>query len=244
MWLVAAILMGSWLFGAWQIARMKPQGRYRPKRLGGTVALPWLVAMDWALGAGPNRLNGWQFAMFVRWKLRVRRAMAWCETGPKRHPRESWIRASLRRLIRPRGGIALANAPESGVHEGGRITKKADAAIALRNALVKVGSDANHIAVAGAAEFAIGVCTDEPTAAEEIVNVQLLACSDRTVLMVTNGAGAIVAGDLLAPAASGKVAKLTAGAGNHYVVGVALESPATTDGEKFEVLPLGVWKTQ
>lgn len=247
---VGGIALVAWLFGVSEIMRLKPHQRPRvPNLLARTFALPLLVAMDCALGAGPERLDYWLWARFVRWKLAVRRMIARLETRPKRavtwlQRLHGYIRRLARTLALPRDVIALANASESGVHEGGRITRKTDAAIATRNLLVKVGSDANHVALAGAGEQAIGVCTDEAGAAEDLVNVQLLACADRTVLVVTNGAGAIAAGDVVVAAANGKVAKIAAGAGNYYVVGIALEAPATADGEKFEIIPIGAWKTQ
>lgn len=154
------------------------------------------------------------------------------------------VLANLAGLFGPPYRVALANAPETGVHLGGRVSRRADGALSLRYQLVKVGSDGNHVTTAGASDLAYGVLLDEASAAEDIVNVQCLGCSDTTVKVITNGAGAIAAGDLVVAAASGKVAKLAVGAGNYYIVGMALEAPTTADGEQFEILPIGAWKTQ
>lgn len=137
--------------------------------------------------------------------------------------------------------VGLANIAE-GTREGG-LTKYADAAQTLRFALVKVGTDGDHVAVAGASDTPYGVCTDEAAAAEDIVNVVPLACANGTVKVVNDATGAIAVGDLLVPAASGKVKKIAAGAGNYYVVGMAMQT-ASADGDVMEIIPIGAWKTQ
>jgi len=151
------------------------------------------------------------------------------------------LAAMLWRISRPGGpSLHLANIAE-GTHGGGAFSKKADAAIA-RYRLCKFGSDADHVVYAGAGEQALFVATDEAGAAEDLIGVQALALSGGTVKMVTNGAGVLAAGDLLVAAANGKVAKKAAGAGNYYVVGVAAQAAAATDGDELEVIPIGsVW---
>lgn len=128
---------------------------------------------------------------------------------------------------------ALANINE-GVHDAGRITRKADAAIATRHFLVKVGSDANHIAVAGAADIPLGVCQDEPSAAEETCTVQLLGSTDRTLLMVASAA--IVNDTFVVAAAGAKIRTLPATTGTYYIIGRALQA-AAADGDVIEVDP-------
>lgn len=137
--------------------------------------------------------------------------------------------------------VGLANIAE-GTHAGG-ITKLTDAAQALRFALVKVGTDGDHVAVAGAADTPYGVCTDEAAAAEEPVNVQPLATAHGTMRVVNDATGALAVGDQLVPAAAGKVKKIAAGAGNYYVVGIAMQT-AAADGDVLEIIPIGSWKTQ
>lgn len=135
-----------------------------------------------------------------------------------------------------RNAVALANA-EEGVHGDGILTKRTDAAHATRYLLVKFGTDEDHVAIAGAADFPIGVCMDEAAAAEELVAVKCLGGSQGTVRMVTDGSGALVAGDRLIPAANGKVKKVAAGVGLQWVVGIVAKAPATVDGTPFEVIP-------
>jgi hypothetical protein len=137
--------------------------------------------------------------------------------------------------------VGMANIAE-GTRQGG-ITKFTDAAHTLRFLLVKFGSDANHVAIAGAADTPWGVCTDEAAAAEEEVNAQPLACCQGTIKLVNDATGALAVGDLVVPAASGKTKKIAAGAGNYYVVGMVVQA-ATSDGDVYEAIPIGAWKTQ
>lgn len=136
--------------------------------------------------------------------------------------------------------LHFANIGE-GTHGSGIFSKRADAAIA-RYRLLKFGSDADHVVYAGAGEQALFLATDEAAAAEDLISIQALAVAGGTVKMITNGAGVLAAGDLLVAAANGKVAKKAAGAGNYYVVGVAAQAAAATDGDELEVIPVGsVW---
>jgi hypothetical protein len=130
--------------------------------------------------------------------------------------------------------VGLANIGE-GRHTTGNITKLTDAAITERYRLAKVGSDANHVAVAGAADLPIGVITDEAAAAEAEVNVFLLGGGQGTILMVASGS--ISQYDYLEPAANGRVQTKGGGAGTHYVVGRALNA-ASSAGDLVEVDPL------
>lgn len=139
--------------------------------------------------------------------------------------------------------VALANIAE-GERLSGNLTRLSDGAIASRHLLVKRGTDDKHIVLAGASDTPYGICTDEASAAEEPVNVRLLACATQTVKFVSDGTGSLAFGDILVPAASGKVKKIAAGAGNYYVVGMCLATVAATDGEVFEVAPIGAWKMQ
>jgi hypothetical protein len=121
-----------------------------------------------------------------------------------------------------------------GVHGDGCVSKLTDAALAVRNVLVKIGSDISHVAVTTAGtEIPLGVVNDEASAAEENVNVQLLGSKQGTVLMVASAP--VTAGDLLQAAGSGKVATLgTGGNGTYYIVGRALNA-AAADGDLVEV---------
>lgn len=141
--------------------------------------------------------------------------------------------AMARNLVRGSNLVVCCNIAE-GVHGDGCVSKLTDAAIALRNVLVKIGSDISHVAVTTAAtEIPLGVANDEASAAEENVNVQLLGAKQGTILMVASAP--ITAGDLLQAAAAGKVATLgTGGAGTYYIVGRALNA-AAADGDLVEV---------
>ena len=131
-----------------------------------------------------------------------------------------------------------------GRHTTGNYQKLADAGLVGvgRYALAKVGSDSNHITVAGAVDSPQGIVTDEVTAAEDGVNVFDLACAQGTIFVINSGV-TLVVGDLLVPAAAGRVAKLAAGAGNYYIVGRCLQDSSTA-AELLECAPIGAWKTQ
>lgn len=138
-------------------------------------------------------------------------------------------------LCRPRTAELIAANIAGGTHADGCLTKAADAVHTERYSLVKVGSDSDHIAVNGAGEKPLGVCTDAPDVAEYNANVQLLGCAPGTVPMVAGDAVAV--DDELYPMASGRVGNAaTVGAGATYRVGRAL-SAASAAGEEIEVEP-------
>lgn len=126
----------------------------------------------------------------------------------------------------------LANVAE-GTHENA-LTRLADAALGTRFLLVKIGSDANHVAVCGVDDIPLGIATDEPAAAEDPVNVELLGVGERTLLGVASAA--IAAGDLVVAAASGKLRTLPVAAGTYYIMGRALGA-AGADGDTIEFVP-------
>lgn len=118
----------------------------------------------------------------------------------------------------------------AGTHGDGCVTRRSDAAQPLRNALVKIGSDADHVAVTTAGtENPLGVCNDEATAAEQYVNICLLGQKPGTVIMSAHAA--IAAGDMLVAAADGRVQTLPATSGTYYVVGRALNAAAAQDDD-------------
>lgn len=137
------------------------------------------------------------------------------------------ISAVCYRACKYRGRIrTFANIAE-GVHGDGRVTKKATAAIATRYLLCKLGADADHIAVSTVAgEKCHFVCTDEPAAADDYVEADVLGCADGTIRMVCGGA--VTFGDALESVGNGKVQPINVGA-NHYEVGTALQSGVLND---------------
>jgi hypothetical protein len=134
--------------------------------------------------------------------------------------------------LRPRG-VILANIAE-GTHLSSQgVTYEADVAITERNLLIKRGGASNRVAICGAADIPIGVCSDESAAAADLVNVRPFN-SDQTILVVASAA--IAQDALLEPAANGRVATLGVGAGTHHVVGRALNAAAAA-GDLIEMAP-------
>lgn len=132
------------------------------------------------------------------------------------------------------GNLHLANVAE-GTHIRS-LTRYSDAAIATRHLLFKTGSDADHVAVTGAAEEPLGTVPDEASAAEERVQVELLGIGPETRLMIASEN--IAAGVNVFTAASGKIQDEPAVAGTYWLVGRSLT--AVTDyanSPKIEVLP-------
>ncbi len=120
-----------------------------------------------------------------------------------------------------------------GTHEGS-LTKKADAVISTRFLMVKIGSDADHIAVCGVGDRPLGIATDEAEGAEDLVNVNLLSPSASTQKAVASEA--IAVGATVFTAASGKVQNEPVAAGTYYLAGRALTA-AGADGEVIEIEP-------
>lgn len=114
-------------------------------------------------------------------------------------------------------------------------TLKSDAAIATRYLLGKFGSDVNHVAViAAASNKPLGVMTDEASAAEEEIFVELLGLTNRTIAMVADGVIALDA-DVYSKG-DGKVTVKPTAAGTYWRVGRALMA-STADGDVIEVEP-------
>lgn len=133
--------------------------------------------------------------------------------------------------LRP-GECFAANIAE-GVHLDS-VTRYADAAITTRFLLYKVGSDSNHIAVAGVDDPVIGIVADEVATADISaipVAVQLLG-HGTTKRMVASEAMATAGVDVF-QAASGKIA--LSGTRKRGV----LLGTASADGDVVEVLDAG-----
>lgn len=140
----------------------------------------------------------------------------------------AWRHARGRRLP----AVEFANIAEGTV--AGNKSYLSDEALATRFLLVKLGTDANHIAIAGAADIPIGVATDEAAAAEDLVNVGLLGSSSETRKAVASAA--IAVGAMIVAAASGKVRTLPGTTGTYYIIGRALQA-AGADGDVIEFDP-------
>lgn len=144
--------------------------------------------------------------------------------------------ASLRSLRRAFGSPVnpIFNAFNDGTHGDGKISRRADAAHSYRHLLVKTGSDADHIAVAGASDAPLGFCDDTPEAAEDLANVHVLGATEGTVLAVGNEA---IAADVdVFTAASGHLQDEPATAGTYYKVGRSVTACSAQHGV-FEITP-------
>jgi hypothetical protein len=108
------------------------------------------------------------------------------------------------------------------------ITKLSDAAIG-RNLIVKIGSDADHVAICGAADVPIGVTLNATTGAEQAQQVALLSGG-----LTMTASAAITAGATLERAANGKCATIGGGVGVHLAVGQAITA-AAADGDLITV---------
>ena len=127
------------------------------------------------------------------------------------------MRSVKRAFGYPAGQLAV-NALGDGIAPDGIISRKADAALAVRHYLVKRGSDADHIAVcAAASDEPLGVCLDEAEAAEDPVSINLLGAGKGTVLMVANET--ITAGEDVYSGSDGRVQDQPGTAGTYWKVG-------------------------
>lgn len=114
----------------------------------------------------------------------------------------------------------------------GSMTKIADAALTTQHLLVKVGSDADHIAVmAAVTDVPVGTCDDTPALGESAA-VRLLGSYPGTITMVASEA--VSAGEQVFADAAGKVNDLPAAAATYFCVGTALTA-ASDDGDEIEV---------
>lgn len=132
-----------------------------------------------------------------------------------------------------RSGLVRAFNIAEGTHEGS-VSRKAAGAITTRFLLVKPTATLNEVDIAGAADRPLGLCDDEAAAAGDLVNVNLLGISKRTLLMVASEAIAI--DDEVYTAAGGKVQDLPTAAGTYWKVGRPIVA-AGADGDLLEVEP-------
>ncbi len=143
----------------------------------------------------------------------------------------------FRRLIRaattPGANMrALANIAEG--FQPARLTYLADAVIATRNLIGKIGSDAAHVAVCGAADIPLGIITDQVPEIDDPVCVALFGPNSECLQGIASEQ--ILAGSFLVPAADGKLRPLPEAPGTYYIVGRALNTVAA-DGADVEFIP-------
>jgi hypothetical protein len=146
-------------------------------------------------------------------------------------------RSAFLRLSDPQrpGGVQFANIAE-GTAATGNKPYIADAALAKRFMLVKLGSDANHVAASGAnTDIPLGVATDSVATAdlEVPVNVAVLGAAQGTQLV--QAGGTIAAGDMIQSKGDGTAITLLTTTGTFYIIGRALS--AGVDGGLVEFAP-------
>ena len=147
-----------------------------------------------------------------------------------------FVFANTSRLSRRNALIPACNtlAPNWGTHTNG-ISLLSSAAVATRYLLGKRGADVDHVAVlAATADQPLGVMTDEASAAEESINVELLGVTNKTVPVVAKVAITLDA-DLYGTA-DGKVGIKPTAAGTYWRVGRAMQA-ADAENDVIEMLP-------
>ena len=135
--------------------------------------------------------------------------------------------------------FCTANATETstGTHPGA-ISRRADAAWANTHLLVKKGTDAGHVNIAGASDYPVGICSDSPDAAEDIVNVMPLGASTQGTRKARCATALNDEIDLYT-AANGLVQAEPGGAGTYWKVGrsVAVAQQVGTNDYLIEFAP-------
>jgi len=96
-------------------------------------------------------------------------------------------------------------------------TKLADGAHASRHLIVKIGSDDDHVTPAGASDLAFGVTDDQPSLAEQPINVQFLGVGVGTKRFIA--VGALNDNVAIYQAANGQVQGEPTVAGTYYRIG-------------------------
>ena len=135
--------------------------------------------------------------------------------------------------------FATANAESAAGTHPGAFTRRADAAHDATHLLVKVGTDARHVAVCGAGDRPLGTTKDQPEAAEDIIAVDPLVggtVGSRLFRCTT----ALAADIDLFTAASGRVRALPgSGGGTAYLVGRSIQAAVQvgTNDYLIEALP-------
>lgn len=131
------------------------------------------------------------------------------------------------------GGNRIALANYLVTPPGESDSKIADEAIP-RFRLVKIGTDADHIAMCDAGDIPIGFTRESSGAAADRVAFTYLGLSCKGAIGYSSGA--IVAGNLLCPGTDGVLRDITLLNGTTvYVCGIALQSVAT--GKEFAWIP-------
>jgi hypothetical protein len=127
----------------------------------------------------------------------------------------------------------------AGTHGPGAFTRRADVAFTKTNLLCKAGTDAGHVDICGAADYPVGISTDEAAAAEDLMNVAPLGSSTQGTrkFRCTTALGANI--DLYT-AAGGVVVGEPGSAGTYYKVArsVAAAQIVGTSDYMIEAAPI------
>lgn len=156
------------------------------------------------------------------------------------------LKQILKRLMPKR--IILSNAVQDGIHEPGRVTFNAAAAITSKYLFGKLTSNTNEIALSGSSNVstgarAVGVITDEADAAADPVSVSLMGATGGTMRALAGGTFAV--GDLVTANASSQAVTFASqpASATYYIYGIAI-TPATS-GTLVEFIPFaGVTATK
>ena len=142
------------------------------------------------------------------------------------------IALGLHDLLTPPKLIGFANTYDEAVevHAGPR-SYKTDDTVSARHLLFKEGSDANHIALCGAAYFPLGTVDNKTLVAEDPCTLLPLGYGVTRKMVASE---AMTVGDDVYTAANGKVQDEPGSAGTYYKVGRALTA-AGADGDVIEV---------
>lgn len=155
----------------------------------------------------------------------------------------SYLAHSAGKRLDPGLFKTFANIAE-GTHEGGRISRFAEAAL-VRNTLWKKGTADNQVLTCGASDRPLGVGQDDRDAADAVepVGLECLGAATRTLLAVC--AENIACGVDLYTAANGEVQDLPTAAGTYYRVGYSITA-GVADGliEFVSCAPVAVTVTE
>lgn len=143
--------------------------------------------------------------------------------------------SALQRARRPKNSVALANTlgliNDHGI-ESLIIDPGASFPVATKFLVYERGSAAQYCEVAAGTNPPLGISSDSPFQAGDIVNVRRLGCRPGLELAIPGGAITIDHIIVVAKDGSGKVLDITTqGNGTYWVIGRAVQTVAATDIE-------------
>lgn len=146
----------------------------------------------------------------------------------------------LQKLMKAPKTLILSNAIADGIHEPGRVTYTAAAAITSKFLFGRQTTTLGEIALSGSSNTstgarAVGVITDEAEAAGDPVSVSLIGATGSTLRAVAGGN--IAVGDLVTANASSQAVSFASqpASATYFVYGIAIT--AATSGTLVEFIP-------